>query len=133
MAAKNLILTIMTMKIILAIFVGLLAVSLLSDSALAQSKGKTKSKRKTTVTDKKKTVGASDTVLEERTISTKLETPRTKFVVDRMYPDVKVDFGRFGDLSEAVNGDAQRAIYRNKYEEKPEKMSANDIVDRMRK
>lgn len=122
------------MKIILAIFVGLLAVSLLSDSALAQSKGKSKSKSKTTQADKKKSVdGPSDTVLEERTISTKLETPRTKFVVDRMYPDVKVDFGRFGDLSEAINGDAQRAIYRNKYEEKPEKMSANDIINRMRK
>ncbi len=122
------------MKIILAIFVGLLAVSLLSDSALAQSKGKAKSKSKTTATDKKKSGGgSSDTVLEERTISTKLETPRTKFVVDRVYPDIKVDFGRFGDLSEAINGDAQRTIYRNKYEEKPEKMSVNDIVDRMRK
>ena len=120
------------MRIIFAIFVGILAITLLSDSAKAQSKGKSKSKSKTTATDKKKS-GESDTVLEERTISTKLETPRTKFVVDRMYPDVKVDFGRFGDLSEAINGDAQRTIYRNKYEEKPEKMSANDIVDRMRK
>jgi hypothetical protein len=120
------------MRITFAIFVGLLAVTLLSDSASAQSKGK--SKTKTAKTDKKKSGGgSSDTVLEERTISTKLETPRTKFVVDRMYPDVKVDFGRFGDLSEAVNGDAQRALYRNKYEEKPEKMSASDIVDRIDK
>lgn len=120
------------MRITLAILVGLLAISLLSDSAMAQSKGR-KSKSKTEQTDKKKksVTGSSDTVLEERTISTKLETPRTKFVVDRMYPDVKVDFGRFGDLSEAVNGDAQRAIYRNKYEEKPEKMRADDIVDRI--
>lgn len=122
------------MKIIFAIFVGLLAVALLSESALAQSKGKSRSKSKTTTTDKKKSGGGpSDTVLEERTISIKLETPRTKFIVDRMYPDVKVDFGRFGDLSESVNGDAQRALYRNKYEEKPEKMSANDIVNRIGK
>ncbi|MGQ9806562.1 MAG: hypothetical protein ACUVRP_10885 [Chlorobiales bacterium] len=122
------------MKIIFAIFVGLLAITLLSESASAQSKGKSRGKGKTAATDKKKSGdGASDTVLEERTISTKLETPRTKFVVDRMYPDVKVDFGRFGDLSESVNGDAQRALYRNKYEEKPEKMSANDIVNRIGK
>jgi hypothetical protein len=108
--------------------------ALLSESASAQSKGKSRGKGKTAATDKKKSGGgSSDTVLEERTISTKLETPRTKFVVDRMYPDVKVDFGRFGDLSESVNGDAQRALYRNKYEEKPEKMSANDIVDRISK
>lgn len=107
---------------------------MLSESALAQSKGKSRSKSKTTTTDKKKSGGGpSDTVLEERTISIKLETPRTKFIVDRMYPDVKVDFGRFGDLSESVNGDAQRALYRNKYEEKPEKMSANDIVNRIGK
>ncbi len=119
------------MRIIFAIFVGLLAITLLSDSASAQSKSKTRSKSKTTATDKKKPTGASDTVLEERTISTKLETPRTKFVIERMYPDVKVDFGRFGDLSESVNGDAQRALYRNKYEEKPEKMSADDIVNRI--
>ncbi|MFQ3609632.1 MAG: hypothetical protein SNJ55_13440 [Chloroherpetonaceae bacterium] len=122
------------MRIIFAIFVGLLAVNLLTESASAQSKGKARSKSKTAATDKKKSGGgSSDTVLEERTISTKLETPRTKFVVDRMYPDVKVDFGRFGDLSESINGDAQRALYRNKYEEKPEKMSANDIVDRIGK
>jgi len=119
------------MRIIFAIFVGLLAITLLSDSASAQSKTKTRSKSKTTATDKKKPTGASDTVLEERTISTKLETPRTKFVIERMYPDVKVDFGRFGDLSESVNADAQRALYRNKYEEKPEKMSADDIVNRI--
>ncbi len=123
------------------IVVGLLAINLLSDSASAQSKGKSKSKSKTTATDKSKTTAtdkkkkmdASDTVLEERIITTKLETPRTKFVVERMYPDVKVDFGRFGDLSEAINGDALRALYRNKYEEKPEKMSVDDIVDRIRK
>lgn len=122
------------MRIIIIIFVGLLAMALLSESASAQSKGKSRGKGKTAATDKKKSGGgSSDTVLEERTISTKLETPRTKFVVDRMYPDVKVDFGRFGDLSESVNGDAQRALYRNKYEEKPEKMSANDIVDRISK
>ncbi len=118
------------MKIIFAIFVGLLSIMLLSESASAQSKGKSRSKSKTTATDKKKPIDASDTVLEERTITTKLETPRTKFVVDRMYPDIKVDFGRFGDLSEAVSGDALRTIYRNKYEEKPEKMSADDIVNR---
>lgn len=122
------------MRIIFVIFVGLLAMTLLSESALAQSKAKSRSKGKAVKTDKKKSVsGPSDTVLEERTISTKLETPRTKFVVDRMYPDVKVDFGRFGDLSESVNGDAQRALYRNKYEEKPEEMSASDIVDRIDK
>jgi len=119
------------MRIIVAIFIGLLAMTLLSESASAQSKSKSKGKSKTTATDKKKPSGASDTVLEERIISTKLETPRTKFVVDRMYPDVKVDFGRFGDLSESINGDAQRALYRNKYEEKPEKMSADDIVNRI--
>ncbi len=120
------------MRILFAIFVGLLAIALLSESASAQSKGKSRSKSKTTATDKKKSdLGPSDTVLEERTITTKLETPRTKFMVDRMYPDVKVDFGRFGDLSESINGDAQRTLYRNKYEEKPEKMSANDIIDRI--
>ncbi len=122
------------MRIIFAIFVGLLTLTFLSESASAQSKGKSKSKSKTTATDKKKTADKpSDTVLEERVISTKLETPRTKFVVDRMYPDAKVDFGRFGDLSESINGDAQRALYRNKYEEKPERMSVNDIVDRIDK
>ncbi len=119
------------MRILFAIFVGLITITLLSDSAFAQSKSKSRGKSKTTATDKKKPSGSSDTVLEERTISTKLETPRTKFVVDRMYPDVKVDFGRFGDLSESINGDAQRALYRNKYEEKPEKMSADDIINRI--
>jgi len=119
------------MKIILTLFIGLLTISLITEEASAQSKRKAKGKSKTTETDKKKPVDAADTILEERTITTKLETPRTKFVVDRMYPDVKVDFGRFGDLSEAINGDALRALYRNKYEEKPERMSANDIVNRI--
>ncbi len=120
------------MKIVFTIFVGLLAITLLSEDTFAQSKRKAKSKDKKTEVDKKKPLESADTILEERTISIKLETPRIKFVVERMYPDVKVDFSRFGDLSEAIIGDAQRTIYRNKYEEKPEKMSADDIIRRIR-
>lgn len=121
------------MKITFAILAGLLCIGMLAEEAAAQSK--TRGKSKTTATDKKKKgdMDKSDTVLEERTITTKLETPRTRFVVERMYPDAKVDFNKFGDLSEAMQGDAHRAIYRNKYEEKPEKMSADDIIGRMRR
>lgn len=121
------------MRLAFAILVGLLGAMLLTEEVAAQSKTRGKSKTATTDKKKKSDLDKPDTVLEERTITTKLETPRTRFVVNRMYPDVKVDFNKFGDLSEAMDGDAQRALYRNKYEEKPEKMSADDVVDRIRR
>jgi hypothetical protein len=123
------------MKMLLGIILLLFALGAATESANAQSKSKKGKKSvKSTAPKKKQGIdGATDTVLEEQKVTIKLETPKVTFVVDRLYPDVKVDFNRFGDLTELIDADAQRAINRSKTEERPEPISRRDITRRIDK
>jgi hypothetical protein len=112
----------------------LIALAMQPDSAFAQQKGKGKGKKaKAQKTDKKKGMdGKADVELGKIDIQYKLETPRVVFKPDRLAPDVKVDYSRFGDISEEVAEDARRVMYRNKVNEKPLEVAAPDITARKR-
>jgi|GEM_PF-1160604 hypothetical protein len=125
--------TVMRIRYLLIALSMLLAITLVSEQAMAQKRPKkSKTKEASAAKERKSKSDTESMTLDKIDIVFRVQTPKVKLSIERMPLDVKTEHDRFGDISKEIEMRGQRVLYNNRVYEKPIYVSPRDIVNRER-
>jgi len=126
----------MRCRFFLCVLSMLLAITFVSEQAMAQKrpkKSQTKEAKEASAKKERKSKGDTESMtLDKIDIVFRVQTPKVKLSIERMPLDVKTEHDRFGDISKEVEVRGQRALYNNRVYEKPIYVSPRDVANRER-
>jgi hypothetical protein len=125
--------TVMRIRYLLIALSMLLAITLVSEQAMAQKRPKKSKTKEASAAKERKSKGDTESMtLDKIDIVFRVQTPKVKLSIERMPLDVKTEHDRFGDISKEVEVRGQRALYNNRVYEKPIYVSPRDVANRER-